>query len=55
MLVLSGTCEKKSKKRLGSCLFVTGEGFSECTMSGNFIASRMKNTGKLLPTRSQFP
>jgi len=27
----------------------------ECTRSGNFIASWMKNTGMLLPTRSQLP
>jgi hypothetical protein len=26
-----------------------------CTMSGNLIASWMKNTGMLLPTMSQFP
>jgi len=33
-------------------MFVVGEGFSECTMSGNLMASRIKNTGRLLPTRS---
>ena len=51
-LMHAGKWEKKSKKRLGSCRFVTGLGFSECTISGNFIASRMKKTGRLLPTMS---
>ena len=55
MWVDSGWWLKKSKKRLGSCWLVTGLGLRLCTMSGNFIASRMKNTGKLLPTRSQLP
>ena len=32
-----------------------GSGFTACTRSGNFIASWMKNTGMLLPTRSQLP
>ena len=55
MCVDSGTCEKKSKKRFESWRLVTGEGLSEWTMSGNLIASRMKKTGRSLPTRSQFP
>jgi hypothetical protein len=29
--------------------------FTEWTRSGNFIASWMKNTGMLLPTRSKLP
>jgi hypothetical protein len=32
-----------------------GFGLSACTISGNFIPSRTKNTGKLFPTRSKFP
>ena len=32
-----------------------GSGFTAWTRSGNFIASWMKNTGMLLPTRSQLP
>jgi hypothetical protein len=30
-------------------------GFTACTRSGNFIASCMKNTGMVLPTRFQLP
>ncbi len=33
----------------------SGAGFTEWTRSGNLIASWMKNTGMLLPTRSQLP
>ncbi|SLH05133.1 Uncharacterised protein [Mycobacteroides abscessus subsp. abscessus] len=29
-----------------------GSGFTACTKSGNLMPSWMKNTGKLLPTRS---
>ena len=52
MWVVSGMAEKKSKNRSGSWTFVTGEGFSAWTRSGNLIASRMKKTGMSLPTRS---
>ncbi len=59
MCVASGISEMKSQKlscadcacgkpRSGSC-------FTEWTRSGNLIASWMKNTGMLLPTRSQLP
>ena len=59
MWVLSGISETKSQKlswadwacgkpRSGSC-------FTAWTRSGNLIASWMKNTGMLLPTRSQLP
>ncbi len=59
MFVDSGVSDTKSQKlscavcacgkpRSGSCL-------AACTMSGNLIASWMKNTGMLLPTRSQLP
>ncbi len=59
MCVDSGVREAKSQKlscavcacgnpRSGSC-------FAACTTSGNLIASWMKNTGMLLPTRSQLP
>ena len=33
----------------------SGSIFTACTRSGNFIASWMKKTGMLLPTRSQLP
>jgi hypothetical protein len=33
----------------------SGSIFTEWTRSGNFIASWMKNTGMLLPTRSKLP
>ena len=33
----------------------SGSGFTAWMMSGNLIASWMKNTGMLLPTRSQLP
>ena len=59
MCVASGISETKSQKlscadcacgnpRSGSCL-------TAWTRSGNLIASWMKNTGMLLPTRSQLP
>ena len=59
MCVASGIREMKSQKlscadwacgkpRSGSCL-------TAWTTSGNLIASWMKNTGMLLPTRSQLP
>ena len=33
----------------------SGCGFTECTTSGNLMASCTKNTGMLLPTRSHVP
>ena len=59
MCVASGISEMKSQKlscadwacgnpRSGSCL-------TAWTRSGNLMASWMKNTGMLLPTRSQLP
>ncbi len=50
MCMDSGMWEKKSMMRQPSWMCVFGLGFSACTMSGNFMPSRMKNTGKLLPT-----
>ena len=52
----SGLWEMKSKTRLGTWRSkVTGSGFWEWMKSGNLIASRMKKTPRLLPTRSQLP
>ena len=51
----SGVLDMKSKMRFGSWRKVTGSGLSAWITSGNLIASRMKNTGRLLPTRSQLP
>ena len=59
MCVVSGDSETKSQKV--SCadeacgIAWCGSGFTACTRSGNFIASWMKKTGMLLPTRSQVP
>ena len=55
MCIDSGVCDMKSKIRAGSCRNVTGSGLSEWMTSGNLIASRMKKTPRLLPTRSQLP
>ncbi|SLH15071.1 Uncharacterised protein [Mycobacteroides abscessus subsp. abscessus] len=55
MCMASGVCDMKSKMRAGSCRKVTGSGLSAWMTSGNLIASRMKNTPRLLPTRSQLP
>jgi len=54
MCIDSGLCEMKSNCRLASWRKVTGSGFWEWMKSGNLIASRIKNTPRLLPTRSQF-
>ena len=51
----SGCAATKSKKRQASCRLVTGSGLKAWIMSGNFTASRMKNTLRLLPTRAQVP
>ncbi len=55
----SGTSETKSQKvswaepPVGISLW--GSGLTAWTKSGNLIASWMKNTGMLLPTRSKLP
>ncbi|MNN64633.1 hypothetical protein D3C81_1800830 [compost metagenome] len=55
----SGTSETKSQKV--SCaeppvgISLCGSGFTAWTKSGNLMASWMKNTGMLLPTRSKLP
>ncbi len=51
----SGDWLMKSSWRHGSWRKVTGSGFWEWMKSGNLIASRMKKTPRLLPTRSQLP
>ena len=52
----SGVWDAKSNTRLGTWRSnVTGSGFWEWMKSGNLIASRMKKTPRLLPTRSQLP
>ncbi len=59
MWALSGVSEMKSQNV--SCALAacgnsrSGSGFTAWTTSGNLIASWMKNTGMLLPTRSQLP
>ncbi len=55
MCMDSGVCDMKSKIRCGSWRKVTGSGFSAWITSGNLIASRMKNTARSFPTRSQLP
>ena len=59
MWVDSGISDTKSQKL--SCADCacgkprSGSAFTAWTRSGNLIASWMKNTGMLLPTRSQLP
>ena len=59
MCMLSGVSEMKSQKL--SCAVCacgkprSGSGLAAWIRSGNLIASWMKNTGMLLPTRSQLP
>ncbi|OPX61503.1 MAG: hypothetical protein A4E30_00875 [Methanomassiliicoccales archaeon PtaB.Bin215] len=48
----SGVSERKSQNMLGSLRLVAGFLFWVCMKSGNLMASRMKNTGVLLPTMS---
>jgi hypothetical protein len=59
MCVDSGISETKSQNvscALAACgIWWCGSGLTACTRSGNFIASWMKKTGMLLPTRSQLP
>ena len=44
MCMLSGWCEKKSAIRQFSWMWFFGLGLSACTMSGNLMPSRTKNT-----------
>ena len=59
MCMVSGMSEMKSQKL--SCAVCacgkprSGSGLAAWIRSGNLIASWMKNTGMLLPTRSQLP
>ena len=59
MWVDSGMRETKSQNvswALAACgIPWCGSGFTAWTRSGNLIASWMKNTGMLLPTRSKLP
>ena len=55
MCMASGVFEMKSKMRSPLWRLCTGSGFCEWMKSGNLMASRMKNTFRLLPTRSQLP
>ena len=59
MCVDSGMSDAKSQKvSCADCAWGkprSGSSFTAWTRSGNFIASWMKKTGMLLPTRSQFP
>ena len=48
----SGVSERKSQNMSGSGQFVAGLRFCVWMKSGNFMASRMKKTGVLLPTMS---
>ena len=50
MWVDSGWWDKKSMMRHGSCWLFLGLGLKACTISGNFMPSRIKKTGILLPT-----
>ena len=59
MCVDSGMREMKSQN-VSCALAACGQprscsSLTECTRSGNLIASWMKKTGMLLPTRSQLP
>ena len=59
MCMLSGVSEMKSQKlSCADCACgkaLSGSGFTAWMMSGNLMASWMKNTGMLLPTMSQLP
>jgi hypothetical protein len=59
MCVDSGISDTKSQKvswAVAACgIAKWGSGFAAWMRSGNFMASWMKKTGMLLPTRSQFP
>lgn len=49
MCMDSGMWEKKSAMRQSSWRWFLGLGFSACTMSGNLMPSRMKNTYNTMP------
>ncbi|MMZ71583.1 hypothetical protein D1872_350410 [compost metagenome] len=55
----SGTSETKSQNVSWAeppvGISLCGSGLTACTKSGNLIASWMKNTGMLLPTKSKLP
>ncbi len=51
----SGDCDQKSHMAVGLRRLVFGWRFCVRMKSGNLRGSRMKNTGVLLPTRSQLP
>ena len=59
MWALSGVSETKSQNvSCADCacgISLCGSGFTAWMRSGNLLASWMKNTGMLLPTRSQTP
>ncbi len=62
MCMLSGWCEKKSAMRQFSWMWFLGLGLSACTMSGNLMPSRTKNTcraqgssGPARPPRQPLP
>ncbi len=48
----SGVRDQKSHAMFGSGRFVAGSRFCVWMKSGNFMGSRMKKTGVLLPTKS---
>lgn len=50
-----GMLEGKGLSAVLTWMWFLGLGFSAWTMSGNFMPSRMKNTGMLLPTMSKLP
>ncbi|MCY1537200.1 hypothetical protein D9M68_726880 [compost metagenome] len=52
---LSGESDQKSQAAVFERRLVFGWRFWVWMKSGNFNGSRMKNTGVLLPTRSQLP
>src|SRR5699024_12663527 len=51
----SGKDDQKSQLLLGSRMFVLGSRFTALFKSEDCNGSRKKNTGVLLPTKSQFP
>ena len=51
----SGSSVQKSQLFSALRMLVRGSRFTARFRSGNFSGSRMKNTGVLLPTRSQLP
>ena len=52
---LSGDSDQKSHMAVGERMLVRGWRFWVWMKSGNLLGSRTKNTGVLLPTRSQLP